>query len=58
MIPTCLLWALAVAGALSGLAMAQSAQKQSGDGASAREKFVGAWRMAWIEEPGPDGTIT
>ena len=53
-----LVWALAVAGALSGLAMAQSAPKQSGDGASAREKFVGAWRMAWMEEPGPDGTIT
>ena len=53
-----LVWALAVAGALSGLAMAQSSPKQSGDGASAREKFVGAWRMAWMEEPGPDGTIT
>ena len=53
-----LVWALAVAGALSGLAMAQSAPKQSGDGASAREKFVGAWRIAWMEEPGPDGTIT
>ena len=50
--------ALGVAGALSGLAMAQSAPKQSGDGASAREKFVGAWRLAWMEEPGPDGTIT
>jgi hypothetical protein len=53
-----LVWALAVVGALSGLALAQSAPEQSGDGASAREMFVGAWRMAWIEEPGPDGTIT
>ncbi len=53
-----LVWALAVAGALSGLAMAQPAPKPSGDGASARDKFVGAWRMAWMEEPGPDGTIT
>ena len=53
-----LIWALAVVGALSGLALAQSAPKQSGDGASAREKFVGAWRLAWMEEPGPDGTIT
>ena len=52
-----LMWALAVVGALSGLALAQSAPKQSGDGASAREKFVGAWRLAWMEEPGPDGTI-
>ena len=23
-----------------------------------RERFVGAWRLAWMEEPGPDGTIT
>jgi hypothetical protein len=53
-----LVWALAVAGALSGLAMAHSAPKQSGDGATAAEKLVGAWRMAWMEEPGPDGTIT
>jgi Lipocalin-like domain len=52
-----LVWALAVVGALSGLVLAQSAPKQSG-GASAREKFVGAWRLAWMEEPGPDGTIT
>jgi hypothetical protein len=53
-----LVWALAVAGALSGLAMAQSAPKRFEDGAPAKEKFVGAWRMAWMEEPGPDGTIT
>jgi hypothetical protein len=52
-----LVWALAVVGALSGLALAQSAPKQSADDMSAREKFVGAWRLAWMEEPGPDGTI-
>jgi hypothetical protein len=23
-----------------------------------RERFVGAWRMAWMEEPGPDGKFT
>lgn len=51
-------WALAVVGALSGLALAQSAQKKDGDAASAREKFVGAWRLAWMEEPGPNGKIT
>ena len=22
-----------------------------------RERFVGAWRLAWMEEPGPDGTM-
>jgi len=53
-----LVWALAVGGALSGLGLAQSAPKQSAHGASAMEKFVGAWRLAWMEEPGPDGTIT
>jgi hypothetical protein len=53
-------WALAVVGVLSGLALAQSrsAPKQAGGAESARESFVGAWRMAWMEEPGPDGTIT
>ena len=53
-----LVWALAVLGALTGLVLAQSAPKQPGDGASARDKFVGAWRLAWVEEPGPDGRIT
>ena len=53
-----LVWALAVVGALSGLVLAQPVPKQSGDGASAREKFVGAWRLAWMEEPGPNGKIT
>jgi hypothetical protein len=51
-------WALAVVGVVGGLVVAQSAAKQSGDAASASEKFVGAWRLAWMEEPGPDGTIT
>lgn len=22
-----------------------------------RDRFVGSWRLAWLEEPGPDGTI-
>ena len=44
--------------AACGLGLAQCASKQSAGAASAREKFVGAWRVAWIEEPGPDGTIT
>ena len=25
---------------------------------SDRDRFVGAWRLAWMEEPGPDGSIT
>jgi hypothetical protein len=24
---------------------------------SVREPFVGAWRLAWLEEPGPDGNV-
>ena len=24
---------------------------------SDRDRFVGAWRLAWMEEPGPDGTL-
>jgi hypothetical protein len=23
-----------------------------------RDRFVGAWRLAWMEEPGPDGRMT
>ena len=38
-----LMWAMAVGGALCGLGLAQSATKQSGDGASQKEQFVGAW---------------
>lgn len=44
--------------AAGGLGLAQCAPRQSAHDASAREKFVGAWRVAWIEEPGPDGKIT
>ena len=24
---------------------------------SDRDRFIGAWRLAWMEEPGPDGQI-
>lgn len=58
---TRLVRALAVGGALSGLELVQCAPKQSADGVSAAERpmenFVGAWRLAWMEEPGPDGTM-
>ena len=26
--------------------------------ASDREQFIGAWRLAWMEETGPDGKVT
>jgi hypothetical protein len=37
--------------AIAGLAQAQSANKQGGD----REKLIGAWHLAHIDAPGPDG---
>ena len=37
--------------AIAGLAQAQSANKQVGD----REKLFGAWHLAHIDVPGPDG---
>ena len=58
-----LCWTLAAVVALSGGSRAQSAEKKdAGPGSakesSAREKLVGAWRLAWMEEPGPDGKVT
>jgi hypothetical protein len=47
----------AVVAALGGLALAKPTSKED-RAAAAREMFVGAWRLAWMEEPGPDGTLT
>lgn len=56
-------WTLAAVVALSGVSRAQSAEKKDAGRASiretsAREKLIGAWRLAWMEEPGPDGKLT
>ena len=51
-------WTLAVVVALSGLSRAQSAEKKDAGPGSAREKLVGAWRLAWMEEQGADGKVT
>ena len=37
--------------AIAGLTQAQSAKNQVGD----REKLIGAWHLAHIDSPGPDG---
>jgi hypothetical protein len=37
----------------SGLNASRATAAAQGD----RERFVGAWRLAWMEEPRPDGTI-
>jgi len=38
-------------------ATAVSARRQAETAQGDRGRFVGAWRLAWMEEPGPDGTM-
>ena len=47
--------ALAVVVAIAGFTQDQSAQKQARGHDTAREKLIGAWQLAHIEAPGPDG---
>jgi Lipocalin-like domain len=42
-----------VIGLAAFIGMAQSMRPDEG----ARDKFVGAWRLAWLEQPGADGKI-
>jgi Lipocalin-like domain len=41
--------------AIAGFTQAQSASKQAGGHGSDREKLIGAWHLAHIDAPGPDG---
>lgn len=51
-------WALAAVVALGGAAGAQApVARESSRPAAARSPLVGAWRLAWLDEPGPDGTL-
>ena len=34
-----------------------TASQASASAQGERERFVGAWRLAWLEEPGADGTV-
>ena len=34
-----------------------TASQGSATAQGVRERFVGAWRLAWLEEPGPDGRV-
>jgi hypothetical protein len=53
-----LLWGtLAFIVALSGLSWAQSAQQTNARAGSGKGPLVGAWRLAWLDEPGPDGNM-
>ena len=60
-------WTLAAMVALGGVSLAQDAEKKNAGQGSAKErstkegsakvKLIGAWRLAWMEEPGPDGKL-
>ncbi|HET6900137.1 MAG TPA: lipocalin-like domain-containing protein [Vicinamibacteria bacterium] len=39
------------------LSAAASRGQERAAGDDARDRFIGAWRLAWLEEPGPDGRI-
>jgi hypothetical protein len=38
-------------------ALTVSGSQNRGDNNSARDRFIGAWRLAWLEEPGADGKV-
>jgi hypothetical protein len=46
--------AIIIAVAASTAGLAAGAQDRPG---SDRDRFVGAWRLVWLEEPGPDGNV-
>jgi hypothetical protein len=62
-----LCWTVAAVIGLSGVSLTQSAEKKyaatdsarngSASESSAKEKLIGAWRLAWMEEPGADGKL-
>ncbi|HEY2124005.1 MAG TPA: lipocalin-like domain-containing protein [Chthoniobacterales bacterium] len=52
-----LCWTLAGTAALGALSRMQSAEKKDAGPGSAREKLIGAWRLASLEAPGPDGKM-
>ena len=52
------MWTRAVVVACIALsATAVSARRQAETAQGDRGRFVGAWRLAWMEEPGPNGTM-
>ena len=52
---TLLCWTFAAVMALGGLSRPRSAEKK--DANSASEKLIGAWRLAWMEEPDAHGKL-
>jgi len=50
-------WTLAAVVGLGGLGLAKDAETKGPDAGPARDKFVGSWRLAWMEQPGADGKL-
>src|SRR3977135_732365 len=48
-----------VSAVVAALVLSAAASRAQGRAAGddTRDRFVGAWRLAWLEEPGPDGSI-
>ena len=48
-----------VSSVVAALVLSAAASRAQGRAAGddTRDRFVGAWRLAWLEEPGPDGSI-
>jgi hypothetical protein len=49
-------WSLAALAALC-VALLLHSEQNKGSASSEKEKLVGAWRLAWMEEPGTDGKV-
>jgi hypothetical protein len=51
-------WTLAGLVALGGCARGQPGDEKAAAPGAAQSQLVGAWHLAWLEQPGPDGKIT
>jgi hypothetical protein len=54
---TLICWTLAGVVVISGLSRAQSAERKDAGPGAAKEQLVGAWRLAWLDEPEADGKM-
>ncbi len=53
---TLLRWTLAGLAAVGGCTAQSTDREDTSDGAR-QDRLVGAWRLAWLDSPGPDGKI-
>ena len=50
-------WTVGAVVVLGGVTVALSARQRDAGSGAARETLVGAWRLASLDEPGPDGKV-